>query len=91
MTANGQSQGMRRLAVLLAVLSLLALAGTAGAGGVPPFPRLPGAWSHADINVTIKKKPHTLTLDRGQDHPGFRDPADAARAGRRNITVRSCR
>jgi hypothetical protein len=66
MTAKGQSQGMRRLAVLLALLSLLALAGSAGAGGVPPFPRLPGAWTHADINVTIKKKPHTLTLDRGK-------------------------
>jgi len=33
---------------------------------VPPFPRLPGAWSHAEINVTIKRTPHTLILDRGR-------------------------
>jgi hypothetical protein len=57
---------MRRLAVLLAASSLMALAGAAGAATVPPFPRLPGAWSHADINVTLNKKPHTLSLDRGK-------------------------
>jgi hypothetical protein len=57
---------MRRLAVLLALLSLLASVGVAGAGGVPPFPRLPGNWSHAEINVTIKRQPHTLILDRGR-------------------------
>ena len=66
MTANGESQVMRRLAVLLALLSLLASAGSAGAGGVPPFPRLAGNWSHAEINVTIKKEPHTLILDKGR-------------------------
>ena len=59
---------MRRLAVILASLSLLACAGTAaGAGGGPPqIPRIPGTWSHAEINVTIRKVPHTLTLDRGR-------------------------
>jgi hypothetical protein len=58
---------MRRLAVLLfALLSLLASAGSVGAGGVPPFPHLAGNWSHAEINVTIKKEPHTLILDRGR-------------------------
>jgi hypothetical protein len=60
---------MRRLAVILVTLSLL-LAGTATAGtragGVPPFPRLGGAWSHAEINVKIAKQPHTLILDRGK-------------------------
>ena len=59
---------MRRLAVLLASLSLFATAGVAaGAGGGPPqIPRIPGTWSHAEINVTIKKQPHTLILDRGR-------------------------
>ena len=59
---------MRRLAVLLASLSLLASAGVAaGGGGQPPqIPRIPGTWSHAEINVRIKKQPHTLILDRGR-------------------------
>ena len=59
---------MRRLATTLAALSLMVFAGTAlaGGGGVPPFPRLPGAWSHAEINVTFKRVPHTLILDRGR-------------------------
>ena len=59
---------MRKLAVLIAALSLLAGAGTAaGAGGAPPqIPKIPGTWSHAEINVTIKKVPHTLIVDRGK-------------------------
>jgi hypothetical protein len=59
---------MRRLAVLLASLSLLASAGAAaGGGGAPPqIPRIPGTWSHAEINVRIKRQPHTLILDRGR-------------------------
>jgi hypothetical protein len=59
---------MRKLAVLFAALSLLACAGTAaGAGGAPPqIPRIPGTWSHAEINVTIRKVPHTLIVDRGK-------------------------
>jgi len=32
----------------------------------PPFPRLRAAWSHAEINVVISHKPHTLILDRGR-------------------------
>jgi len=46
----------------------LASAGAAaGGGGVPPqIPRIPGTWSHAEINVRIKKEPHTLVLDRGR-------------------------
>jgi len=66
MTATGKSSTMRRLAVLLALLSLLGSSGSAGAGGVPPFPHLAGNWSHAEINVTIKKQPHTLILDKGK-------------------------
>jgi hypothetical protein len=62
---------MRLLAVVALVLSL---AGSAAAAprlraaqpGVPNFPKLPGKWSHAEINVTIKGVPHTLTLDRGR-------------------------
>ena len=59
---------MRKLAVLFAALSLLACAGTAaGAGGGPPqIPRIPGTWSHAEINVTIRRVPHTLIVDRGK-------------------------
>ena len=59
---------MRKLAVLFAALSLLACAGTAaGAGGAPPqIPRIPGTWSHAEINVTIRRVPHTLIVDRGK-------------------------
>ncbi|MFL5963823.1 MAG: hypothetical protein ACJ757_13120 [Gaiellaceae bacterium] len=60
---------MRKLAVLVAVLSLLAGAGSAaaGGGGAPPkIPRIPGTWSHAELNVTIKKVPHTLIVDRGK-------------------------
>jgi hypothetical protein len=59
---------MRKLAALFAALSLLACAGAAaGAGGGPPqIPRIPGTWSHAEINVTIKRVPHTLIVDRGK-------------------------
>ncbi len=58
---------MRRLAAVLAALSLACSAGiAAGAGGVPPFPRIPGAWSHVEINVSIARQPHTLILDRGR-------------------------
>lgn len=57
---------MRRLAAILAALSLFATAGIARAGGVPPIPHLVGAWSHAEINLTIKSEPHTLVLDRGR-------------------------
>jgi hypothetical protein len=58
---------MRRLAVTLATLSLLACAGTASGGGAPPqIPRIPGAWFHVELNVTIRKTPHTLIVDRGK-------------------------
>jgi hypothetical protein len=59
---------MRKLAALLATLSLLACAAAAAsAGGAPPqIPRIPGTWSHAEINVKVKKAPHTLIVDRGK-------------------------
>ena len=59
---------MRRLAatlVALAVVASVAAVSAVGAG-VPPFPKLPGAWSHAEINVKIRGVPHTLILDRGR-------------------------
>ena len=60
---------MRRLAAFTAALSLLAFAGAAAAGvrgKPPPFPKLGGKWSHAEINVTVHKQPHTLVLDHGR-------------------------
>ena len=59
---------MRKLTALFAALSLLACAGTAAGagGGSPQIPRIPGTWSHAEINVTFKKVQHTLILDRGK-------------------------
>ncbi len=59
---------MRRLALILSALSL-ACAGTAFAAKstpVPPIPRVPGQWSHVEINRKIGKMPHTLILDRGR-------------------------
>ena len=64
---------MRKLAPLLAALSLLLCVGTAagaldarGGPQPPQIPRIPGTWSHAEINVTIRKVPHTLIVDRGK-------------------------
>jgi hypothetical protein len=61
---------MRRLAGTLVVVVCVAFGGSAlaaaGRGPVPQFPRLPGTWSHAEINVSIKHVPHTLILDRGK-------------------------
>ncbi len=60
---------MRKLVVLVGLLAMLATSATSTAatrGSVPPFPHLEGTWSHADINVKINRKPHTVTLDRGR-------------------------
>ncbi len=59
---------MRRLATItLLALGLVPIAAAGVKGGQPPpFPQLPGLWSHAEINVTIKKAQHTLILDRGR-------------------------
>jgi hypothetical protein len=69
LTGKGDSQFMRTLAATLVALCLLAFAGTAVAargGAPPPFPHVAGAWWHVEINVTIKRVPHTLSLDRGR-------------------------
>jgi len=59
---------MRTLVALLIVLALVPAAASAATArkGPPPFPKLPGDWSHAEINVTIRGVPHTLILDRGR-------------------------
>ena len=31
-----------------------------------PKPSLPPGWSHAEVNVVIRRVPHTLTYDRGR-------------------------
>jgi hypothetical protein len=62
-----QTEAMRKFALLIAVLGTLALSATAAsAAKTPPFPNIPGNWSHAEINVTISGEPHTLILDRGR-------------------------
>jgi hypothetical protein len=57
---------MRHLVVLALALALAGVAVAAPAPPVPKFPRFPGDWSHADVNVVVKRVPHTLTLDRGR-------------------------
>jgi hypothetical protein len=61
---------MRRYLALFAALSLLAFSGTAAAGlrGVPPqFPKLGSDFcAHAEINMKVKRRWHTVILDRGQ-------------------------
>jgi hypothetical protein len=60
---------MRKLAATFVVLFavLCAGAGTASAvPGIPPFPHLRGVWSHAEINIKIRRTPHTLILDHGK-------------------------
>jgi hypothetical protein len=62
---------MRLLAVVALVLSLAGAAAAAprlraAQPGVPNFPKVPGKWSQVNINLTIRRQPHTITLDRGK-------------------------
>jgi hypothetical protein len=59
---------MGKLATFVAALALVAASGAAaGPGGAPPqIPQIPATWSHAEINVKIKKVPHTLIVDQGK-------------------------
>jgi hypothetical protein len=67
MIAWVQSESMRKLALLVALLAIAAPSATAASTAkIPPFPNIPGNWSHAELNVTINGKPHTLILDRGR-------------------------
>ncbi len=54
-----------RIVALFAAAFVLAPAAVAAAGP-PAFPHLPGGWSHAEINVRIARRPHTLILDHGR-------------------------
>jgi hypothetical protein len=74
---------MRKLATMIVALSLLAFAASAVAAirtPIPPFPHLSGCWSHAEINVKIKRVPHTLILDRGR----------IVQVSRTQVTLREC-
>jgi hypothetical protein len=62
---------MRKFALLIVlVAALTALGATAASASrdakIPPWPNIPGNWSHVDINTTIGGEPHTLSLDRGR-------------------------
>lgn len=50
----------------LAAFVALVLVSPGGAARIAPTPKLPGGWSHAEINVIVKKVPHTLVYDRGR-------------------------
>jgi len=58
---------MRRLAAIVSTVTLLACAGAAAGAGAPPqIPKIPGKWSHVELNVVIRHAPHTLIVDRGK-------------------------
>jgi len=57
---------MRKLAVLIVGSGSHFGRGGRAAPGIPPFPTVPGNWSHIDINRKIGRNWHTLTLDRGK-------------------------
>jgi hypothetical protein len=56
----------RTLAAAAAVAAALAGSASAAAGLFGPVSGLPAGWSHAQINVVIRRQPHTLTYDRGR-------------------------
>jgi len=64
LTARADHQGVSR-ALLTAAALALALAASAAAA-LPGPGALPAGWSHAEINVTIRRVPHTLIYDRGR-------------------------
>jgi hypothetical protein len=53
---------------VLATVAVAALvfATAASAAQIPRTPKLPAGWSHAAINIVIRRQPHTLTYDRGR-------------------------
>jgi len=66
---------MRRFVAIVIATLVAAGAGTAagasggpgrGATPPPPFPTIPGVWSHDELNVQIKGKWHTMILDHGR-------------------------
>jgi hypothetical protein len=58
---------VRTLGILVSTTIAVAFfAANAGAIKLPPPPNLPVGWSHASINVVIRRVPHTLTYDHGR-------------------------
>jgi hypothetical protein len=56
---------VRKLSILiLPVLATCMVAMPSQAGN--PLAGLPAGWSHATVNVLIKRQPHTLIYDRGR-------------------------
>jgi hypothetical protein len=55
-----------RLRISAAVAASALVAAGAALAASPPIGALPAGWSHAEINVMIKGKPHTFILDRGR-------------------------
>ncbi|MEI8105937.1 MAG: hypothetical protein WCH31_08875 [Actinomycetes bacterium] len=53
----------RTLSIVFVVAGVLAAAAPGFAA--PTRPQLPTGWSHAEVNVTTKRGPHTLIYDRG--------------------------
>lgn len=58
---------VRKLTIsVVSVIGAAVLAGSAGAMRIPRSPNLPPGWSHAQINIVVKRVAHTLTYDRGR-------------------------
>jgi hypothetical protein len=47
-------------------LAASVLTGGAAAIRLPPPPNLPAGWSHATVNVVVRRVPHTFTYDHGR-------------------------
>jgi hypothetical protein len=59
---NHESVPRTRITVLAGAVAALALAASAPAKDPP----LPPGWSHAEVNVVIKHRAHTVIYDRGR-------------------------
>ena len=55
---------MTKALLAVAAASLALAAGAAGAGLAGPG--FPAGWTHAEINYSVNRVPHTLILDRGR-------------------------
>ena len=63
LTPSGDDLGVWKALFSVSIASLaLAAAGAAAGGG----PALPAGWTHAEINFSVNRVPHTLILDRGR-------------------------
>jgi hypothetical protein len=55
-----------RRSLTLGLVAVASLVAATSASAIRAVPKLPAGWSHAEINVIIKHKPHTLIYDRGR-------------------------